>query len=34
MISAEEWIDDPDAWRKALDPEDRDRVIHGATSTP
>ncbi|MGZ5293600.1 MAG: PAS domain-containing protein [Actinomycetota bacterium] len=28
-ISAEEWIGDPDAWRKALDPEDRDRVIHG-----
>ena len=26
-ISAEEWIEDPDAWRKSTDPEDRDRVI-------
>jgi len=26
-ITPDEWIADPDAWRKALDPEDRDRVI-------
>ena len=28
-ISAEEWVTDPDTWSKALDPEDRDRVMLG-----
>ncbi|MEO8475964.1 MAG: PAS domain-containing protein [Actinomycetota bacterium] len=28
-ISASEWVADPLAWRNAIDPEDRDRVLEG-----